>query len=401
MRSPRPSIAAGAVERRRRRDPSATSPALTTVTTGVPGSPDRHDLRRPCDAPEPARSYARDIAGRLLLRLALVAATLAWAAAVFTFTIGDPGRGEQIATAVLADDDARAEIIAPITRTVVASTGIPPEQAAIVDVAVDQVLSDPAGARAYIDPFAGSWARLSGEDDPRPEAFDLTPIVDELDAQLAEAGVDADVESVLAANRIEVPDVPLLRTQLGWMDGARRGIAVAVLPLALVAVGLAAAALVVGDRRRTLRRLGTWCVLAGGTMVVIPPVLEWTARSWVSDFDAVAAATIDAATTDLRLPALVLLIAGGGLTAASFLVRGLDRRSTGARPRRTVPAGAGPQRTPTAEYPRAGGTPPSSEPITAPIPVTDAPDRRPGPAAGEQATAGRDGDDRSVWDFYR
>ncbi len=308
---------------------------------------------------------------------------------MFTFTIGDPGRGEQIATAVLADDDARAEIIAPITRTVVASTGIPPEQAAIVDVAVDRVLGDPAGARAYIDPFAGSWARLSGEDDPRPAEFDLAPIVGELDAQLAEAGVDADVESVLAANRIEVPDVPLLLTQPGWMGDARRGITVAVLPLALVAGGLAAAALVVGDRRRTLRRLGTWCVLAGGTMVVIPPVLEWTARSWVSDFDAVAAATIDAATTDLRLPALVLLIAGGGLIAASFLVRGLDRRTTRA------------PRTPTAEYPRAGAMPPSSEPITAPIPVTDAPDRRPGPAADEQTTAGSDGDDRSVWDFYR
>lgn len=335
------------------------------------------------------------IGSRILIGLALLAASLAWAAAVFTHTIGDPDRGEQIASAVLADDEARAEITAPIAATVIATTGIPPEQAPIVEAAVDRVLRDPAGARAYVDPFAGSWARLLGEDDPRPAEFDLEPILDDLDERLTAAGVESDLELVGAGGPFAVPDVPLPRTQFEWMDRARRGIALSILPLAVFGAGLATAAFVVGDRRRVLRRIGIWGVLAGGVWVALPPLLVWAASTWASGFDAVASNAIDAATAGLRLPALVMLVGGTVLIAGSFV---LPARST-SRPRAAAtppsrpstaqvgpgpaapgPAGPAPQRppTPTRQMPAsdmadrtqpAAPTPPASPDAADPTPI--------------------------------
>src|SRR5690606_18097356 len=120
-------------------------------------------------------------------------------------------------------------------------------------------------------PFAGSWSRLLGEDDPRPPEFDLAPFV----GQLAVAGVPDSFGA-----RIPVADVPLPRAQLGWMSDVRSAIAAAVLPLAIVAAGFFAIAFAIGDRARVLRRLGAWAVLAGASWVVIPPLLVWLARRW-------------------------------------------------------------------------------------------------------------------------
>ena len=99
------------------------------------------------------------ILSRLLVRVAVVAASLAWAGFVFTHTIGDPHRGERIAAAVLADDAARGQVVAPITNSVMTSTGLPAEQRPMVALEVDRLLRDPSGEAAFIAPFAGSWSR--------------------------------------------------------------------------------------------------------------------------------------------------------------------------------------------------------------------------------------------------
>lgn len=346
----------------------------------------------------------RRIGSRMLLRLALVAASLAWATAAFTHTIGDPVRGERIATAVLADADARAEITAPIAATVMATTGIPPERSAIVEATVDQVLRDPAGARAYVDPFAGSWARLLGEDDPRPAQFDLQPILDDLDDRLAAAGIASDLELVGSGGQFAVPDVPLPRNQLDWMDGARRGVAASVLPLSLIAIGLAGTAFVVGDRRHVLRHVGIWGVLAGGLWVAGPPLLVWAARSWAPGFDAVAAVAIDAATAALRFPALVMVVGGAGLIVGSFALppAATSRPSTAtARPvHRPTPA-ARPARPPGA----AGSAPRGAS--TEPMPTVDVPDRSPtpstppAPSAAATPSSPEELDGDALWDHYR
>jgi hypothetical protein len=87
------------------------------------------------------------ILSRLLVRIAIVLATLAWAGFVFTQTVGDPGRGERIAAAVLADDAARAEVVAPVGASVMRTFGLPPELRPIVDAEVDRALRDPRPGR--------------------------------------------------------------------------------------------------------------------------------------------------------------------------------------------------------------------------------------------------------------
>ncbi|MFN3254912.1 MAG: hypothetical protein ACE37B_04405 [Ilumatobacter sp.] len=362
----------------------------------------------------------RRIASRLLLRFALVAASIAWATFVFTNTIGDPGRGERVARAVLDDPDARAEIIAPISDAVVSTTGLRTDQLpggpATVDAVVDQVLRDPAGAQAFIDPFAGSWARLLGEDDPRPAEFDLASILDDLDELLAplgastatangagsEAGSEAEAEIV-------VPSVPLPRAQLDWMRGVRRTVSASTVPMALLAVGLAAGAFAIGDRRRVTRRVAIWAITAGALWAVIPPLLVWAARSWAPGADAVVAVTIDEATSGLRATALALVVAGGAAVAASWLVPSRRRAAEPSAAARTA-------------EPRAqGATPPAPRPPeqTAVLPTQQPPAQPPPPHTPHQAahqtphqaphgatpssTAPEpptDPDSDALWDFY-
>lgn len=334
------------------------------------------------------------ILSRLLVRVAIVVASLAWAGFVFTQTVGDPGRGEQIAAAVLDDDQARAEIVAPISASVMRTAGLPPELRPVVDAEVDRGLRDPRGAQAFIDPFAGSWARLLGEDDPRPPEFDIAPLLAQLTV-IAPPDTDA--------GRIAVPGVPLPRARLGWMDGVRSTISVSVLPLALVAAGLFAAAFAIGDRRRVLRRLGAWAVTAGLVWVALPPLAAWAARRWAPGADSVIAAALDEATSGLLVIALGLVVGGVAVFASSFAVAPTRaasspshstrrRTSSGAasrsEPRRRAPAPvtrampASPGRTidRTAEMPVAGA---SSDPPSQPVvdPAVD--------------------DDRdALWDYY-
>lgn len=252
------------------------------------------------------------ILSRLLVRVAIALASLAWAGFVFNHTVGDPGRGERIAAAVLDDDAARAEITAPITDSVMSTTGLPEDQRAFVAGQVDVLLQDPQGAQAFIDPFAGSWARMLGEDDPRPPQFDVAPLLDDIAAIYGQA--PPVVES------FPVGQVPLPRVELGWMGGVRRTVDAAVAPLAVLAAGLFAIAFIIGDRARVLRRLGAWAFGAGVMWVVIPPLTVWAARRWAPGADSVAAAAVDEATAGLLPVALTLVIGGVIAFASSFVV---------------------------------------------------------------------------------
>jgi hypothetical protein len=331
---------------------------------------------------------------------------------VFTNTIGDPGRGERIADAVLDDDAARAEVTAPITDAVLAATGLPSDRAPAVDAVVDRILRDPSGARAFTDPFAGSWARLLGEEDPRPAVFDLAPLLDDAATLLAPLGVDADIGQTPAS--IEVPSVPLPRTRLGWMGGVRRAVAGSILPLAFVAAGLAVASYLVGDRPRVLRRIGIWAIVAGALWVVVPPLVVLAARSWARGADAVIAASLDEATADLRLAAVLLMVTGAGLVVGSTLVPvgPTPARATPAPVRRREPTSAtwdpvppapAPTRPPSATTRQLPATTPTRTPPVPPAATTPGPPNR-RPTRGDPDTAGGTDDDvdsESLWDFYR
>ena len=246
---------------------------------------------------------------------------------MFTHTVGDPGRSERIAAAVLDDDAARAEVAAPIADSVMRSTGLPGDQRVAVEQQVDLVLQDPRGAQAFIDPFAGSWARMLGEDDPRPTQFDLAPLLADFQS-VADAAAAANPGSTpfTVPATLPVGGVPLPRAQLGWMGGVRRGVDASVIPLALIAAALFGLGFAIGDRARTLRRLGAWGFGAGALWVIVPPVVVWAAGQWAPGADSVVAVALREATSGLRVAALALVAGGVAAYAASFTIAAGDRR---------------------------------------------------------------------------
>jgi hypothetical protein len=300
---------------------------------------------------------------------------------------------------VLADDSARAEVAAPITSTVMSTFGVPPEQRPIVADQVDRLLRDPVGARSFVDPFAGSWARMLGEDDPRPAEFDLAPLLDRFVAT-APPGT---TEGLAIPDRLPVTGVPLPRTQLTWMADVRSAIEMTVVPLALVAGGLFAVAFALGDRARVLRRAGVWAVLAGASWVVIPPFVVWLTRRWAPGADSVASAALGEATAGL-LPAAIALT-GIGVTAfaLSFVVvptadRAPTRRGNTTRSDAVPRAPVGPARPQRSAPVAAVGTAPSARSVdaTAEMPAVTEPVRR-GPAPPLEPV---DDTGDELWDFY-
>jgi hypothetical protein len=352
------------------------------------------------------------IVSRVVVRLAIVAASLAWAGFVFTNTVGDPTRGERIAASVLADDDARAEIVDPITSAVVATTGLPPEQRSFVSGRVDELLRGPSGARAFIDPFAGSYARMLGEDDPRPAEFDLAPLVDEV-----VVGVPGLDPTTLPTQRFEIPTVPLPRAELGWMSGVRSGVSAATTGLAIAALIGFAVGFAIGNRRWVLRRFGLWAAFAGAGWVVVPFLVSWAARQWASGADSVIAVAVEEALSGLRVTAILLCAVGVAAFSVSFAPLGVP-----------VPAGRGAEPAPVRRGRRAGSAAATPRPSSATanqqttvhsaaspvgpdgpqarsMPTAEIPETRrsgPAPSADELDTAvfGDDEQRDPLWEYY-
>ncbi|MEY2958727.1 MAG: hypothetical protein RLZZ01_1295, partial [Actinomycetota bacterium] len=274
------------------------------------------------------------IAARLLTRLAILVASLAWGSAVFVHTVGDPDRAADIAAAVLADDEARAEVVTPVTAAVMRSTGLPVEQQPVVAAEVDRILRDPAGAATFIEPFVGSWAATLGIDDPRSSQLDVSRLV-ALSPALAALQPPSEGGGAVLPSISDLPlpavgaaeGIPFFDGGFGWVGGLDRVAGAAVVPLTILAVVLAGVALVIGDRRPILRRLGAWAIGAGAFWLVFPAVAVWLARRWATGADAVVDVAVGEATSGLVFPALVLVLAGAGALTVSFAV---------------APAGSGP-----------------------------------------------------------
>lgn len=214
---------------------------------------------------------------------------------------------------MLDDDAARAEIVSPITSSVMSSTGLPADQQPFVTAEVDRLLQDPAGAQAFIDPFAGEWARMLGAADARPSLFDVTPFIDDIVA--AAPGLDP---ASIPTDQVVTPSVPLPTNELSWLGKVRDAVAASVMPLAVAAVVGFAFAFAFGDRRRALRRAGIWGVCAGAGWVIVPLVVVWAARRWATGADAVVAIAVEEAVSGLQPTAVVLLVAGVAAVAGSF-----------------------------------------------------------------------------------
>lgn len=260
---------------------------------------------------------------RFVVRVSIVAASLAWAGFVFTHTIGDPGRGERIATAVLDDDEARAEVVAPIAAAVARTAGLPATEQPAVAARVDTLLQDPATARSFVDPFAGQWARMLGADDARPSGYDVGPLLDEILAATpgfgAGAGSIGDGGATAGStDEVVVSAVPMPQARFGWLLPSRGTLTQATSILAAVAAIGFALAFAIGSRRWVLRRVGAWAAVAGGGWVLVPILAVWAARRWATGADSVIAVALEEAVSGLRPTALVLLVGGVLAFAGSF-----------------------------------------------------------------------------------
>jgi hypothetical protein len=304
---------------------------------------------------------------------------------------------------VLADPDARAEVVAPISSAIVTSNGLPPDTEPFVTAQVDRVLRDPAGARAFVDPFAGSWARMLGEDDPRPTEFDLAPLVDVLVATTP--GLDA---AGLPTDRFVVPAVPLPRSDVPGVGTTRRAIAATTIPLAILALAGLLVGLVSAERRWVMRRFGLWAVLAGAAWVALPPMITWAARRWATGADAVIAVAVEEGVAGLRPTAIALVLVGLATYAGSLLIptpierpQPAPRQQPAPPPRRVAAAPARAATTATSAATRTVRVPtasPAAPTPTAVMPSAEMPgDRRPD-------AAGTDGDSSEgsdpLWDYY-
>jgi hypothetical protein len=340
----------------------------------------------------------------VILRLAIVAASLAWGGFVFTHTVGDPDRGEEVAKAVLADDAARAQVVSPITNAVMSSTGLPPEQRPFVASRVDQILLEPDGARTFTDSFAGGWARMLGDDDRRGSRVDVRPFVDDIAANLP--GLDP---SLIPTQSALPASVPVPRERSPWLGDLRQVVNALVLPLALAAAVGMAISLAIGDRRWALRRIGLWAVLAGGAWVAGPVLAVWAAQRWATGADEVVRVAVEEAVSGLRTAAILLSLLGLGAFVMSFFIVGsherapeFDDRGRPTRVDRRRPyseAGVGRQ-PPTPLVPRRPVA--SSQPVARPHKVAPTMTMPVQPVDGHTPStdADADADADALWDYY-
>lgn len=254
---------------------------------------------------------------RLLLAAAILAGSVAWAAWVFTRTIGDPSRAPRIAAAVLADPTARAEVAADLAggySTALASQGVTTSRRTLDD-AVSSALADPAVAATVQAAVAASeQAALSGTGSLT--RVDLAPLSAAVAAHLATAApaVAAGVEAVpSSALQISVPHIPLISR---LRTAANRDVS----RLALLALACAAGAAALGPRPIVLRRCGLWAVLAGGSWVLLPWLTGFAARTFARSQVALLHTAIGTATSAITPTAAVLVAAGVGGVAASLVI---------------------------------------------------------------------------------
>lgn len=285
-----------------------------------------------------ARGLARALTG-----LALLCASFAWAGWIYLHTIGDPQRLERVATAVVDDPAARAEIAASFTGQLVESFGIEPSLQPVVESAVVGALSDPRVTDDVIAAIGASHANALGVDDDRPTTIDTAGFMVAVRDQLVQISPEA-AELVPVEG---VGELTLPRFQPPGVGTLRRIAEPAVNTLALVALGLLALSLVIGDRRSTLRRYGVWALCSGLGWLLVPLLVNAAARTWADGVDSIIAAALTESRRTVLPVALGIAASGAAALVVSLLPALTAPSSSGtsadtgrrARSRRVQPVG--------------------------------------------------------------
>jgi hypothetical protein len=236
-----------------------------------------------------------------LCLVGIVLGSVAWSAWVFLNTWADPSTTERVTEAVLADPEARDEVLAPVrdqVRSMIpAEAGVSDAQ---IDAALDSVLADPAARDRVADAFVGpggsvriAEARTAFGDEIARRQPELAPIVQASPPQL------------------RLPD-------LSFADRARDLARASVIWLALASIGAFGLSTIFGDPRRTARRFGVWAASMGLVWVAGPPIAARLARAATSSLDATVDVVVHAYARPILLPAIALTIAGALAVVVSF-----------------------------------------------------------------------------------
>jgi hypothetical protein len=315
----------------------------------------------------------------MIMGIALLLGTLAWTGWAYLNTAAAPHRFEDVATAVLNDPEARAEIAAPLADQIVEQTGVDRSFLPQIRDAVTGAMADPAVSANVTAAFGSVHARAVGVDDPRPATIDGAALIAAVRAQLAT------VDPALAAQlpELTIGDLHLPEYHPPFVESLRRVAVTCTAWLAFVAIALLALALIVGDRKYVMRRFGVWAVVTGAVWAIGPRILIEVVHRMVPDADATLAAAIGAATKMVMTVATVLVALGiGSIVAAQFVGLQLvpeprdglavERRTT--RRQSAAPAPVRQQVVPPAARPayHVDTWTPSTQPMPAPAPATTA-----------------------------
>ncbi len=252
---------------------------------------------------------------RIVMGVALLCGTIAWAGWAYLNTIAAPHRVEDVATAVVADPEARLELADPLADQIVASTGLDPALTPQVRNAVASAFADPRVSANVTAAFGSVHARAVGVDDQRPSTIDGALLVSAVKEQLAIADPQlAALIPDIAINDLHLPEYrpPLVASLRGFAVSCTNW-------LALIAVALLSVALIIGDRKYALRRFGVWAIVTGLMWAIGPRLFVLAAHRWATDIDATVDAAVGAATGTVTATASALVVTGiGALVIAQF-----------------------------------------------------------------------------------
>ena len=208
--------------------------------------------------------------------------------------------------------------------------------------AVEDALTDPAVSSQVISAFGAAHANAVGVDDPRPTTIDGAALVQAVRDNLA---VVAPEVAALVPDGV-VGDVTLPKVHPPGVAALRTIAAKATVWLALAAVAMIAVALVLGDRRRTIRRVGIWAISSGVLWLAVPLLVPVAAKAWAPSVSAIVDVAMKESASAV-MPVAIAMVVAGVIAVVVSLVPNLFPDFEGGQARTTArttysSAGAGP-----------------------------------------------------------
>ena len=283
----------------------------------------------------------RGLAG-LVLGLALVLASVTWAAFIMSNTVLDPGRSERLADEMFENEELRGVLVARVADGMGAT--LPPTVVVsnqTLELAAAVALANPAVQQLVREGIVETHrAALDGQ--VEPVVIDGVALGDALRESLVDTNPELD--SVLppappVSLQLPTSGLNFLGTVKNFVDQFT------ILAAAAALIGASAAFVVTSDRPSVLRRVAFWAFGASIVWLVIGYGIPRLAALIGPASSALTTAAIDVFFGAMIGPAVILGLVGGALLALSLIWSSFaaQRPARIAQPKRSAPAPVQPQ----------------------------------------------------------